>query len=133
MSHQFAPELGQALMTNTPWQEYDALWMDTGLFIIADAIQAERGDSYTLAGNSGGDEYSNDVFTMRSYCWCWCDGDGPHSPDGCPPNFEHRPTGLRVSWYKHAGRGTSANQDLTRAEWVRVVAGCLNSILGEAL
>ena len=63
---------------------------------------AERGAG-ALGGVYGyGCDYENDVFLMHRYCWCdepdckWCDGTNP--------NFWHKPTGIRVRWYKYIGR-----------------------------
>ena len=64
---------------------------------------------------------------MRSYCWC--DGDIEGHGDGCPPNFEHRPSGLVVSWYKHVGRGSSQNRVVSVREWVDALGGCIREVL----
>ena len=44
-----------------------------------------------------GENYSNSVFTVRAYYW------GDNDNISMLPNFEYK--GLKVFWYKHAGRG----------------------------
>lgn len=58
-----------------------------------------------LGGEGGyGVEYENDVFMMHPFCWCesddcrWCGEENA-------PNFEYKPTGGKVWWYKWIGRG----------------------------
>jgi hypothetical protein len=51
-----------------------------------------------------GVNFENETFSIHRYCWCeeencpWC---GPLEA----PNFWHKPTGLKVWWYKYIGRG----------------------------
>lgn len=42
------------------------------------------------------------------------------------PNFHHKPTGLKVSWYKYIGRGMSANQEKPE-NWHKLIAECIES------
>ena len=131
-------ELGQILMSNTPSQTYDADWATDGLNMIAEVIAELRGEEHGVYGwnslltsNSGNDEFINDIFEMRSFCWCdsgWQDYEGPH-PDGCPPNFIYKPTGLVITWYKHASRGITANKKYPGARtWFEVINDCIRSI-----
>lgn len=104
------------------------LWMNAGLEIIADAIRIKRGDGddwSSLTSNSGADPYESAVFAMRSYCWC--DEEGEHA-DGCPPNFEHKASGLIVNWYKHSRRGRSQNKMVNQRDWMKIVRECLDDI-----
>ena len=86
-----------------------------------------------ITSNVGG-EYDGEKFSLRAYCWCEGDGmrtlDGGyiHHADGCPPNFEHHRSGLRVEWYKHAGRGAYMNKRLTPDELLGVALDCLSEI-----
>ena len=80
--------------------------------------------------------FSNDTFAFREYCWCEGDYHGlledPNFLDdptpACPPNFEHFPSGLKVSWYKHMRRGVLANQALTFDQMEAVLRDCLESL-----
>lgn len=129
-------ELGQMLLSNNDWHRYDAYWATDGLHMIAQVIAELRGKNpndgwTTLTSNSGEEEFVNDVFEMRSYCWCdsgWEDYEGPH-PDGCPPNFIYKPTGMIVTWYKHAGRGATSNKKYPGARtWFEIVKHCIGSV-----
>lgn len=132
-------ELGQMLLSNTPTQEYDAEWAIAGLDMIAEVIAEFRGNNYDkygwsnlLTSNAGQPEYVNDVFEMRTYCWCSSNWDeDPSHPhyNGCPPNFVYKKNGLTITWYKHSGRGITANMEMPGARnWFKAVAACIESI-----
>jgi hypothetical protein len=129
-------ELGQLLTNNKQWEEFDADWATDGLHLISQVIVESRGQDpiggwTTHTSNSGAEEFVNDVFEMRSYCWCdsnWDDYEGPH-PDGCPPNFLYKKNGLTIAWYKHAGRGITANMEYPGAKnWAKAIIKCIESI-----
>lgn len=125
-------ELSQALITNTEWHSYDADWASNGLHLIAQVITELRGNDpnggwNTLTSNSGEQEFINNIFEMRSYCWC--DGGYEGHENGCPPNFLYRPSGLVITWYKHAARGITANKNYPGARnWFEIIKTCINSI-----
>lgn len=129
-------ELGQMLLSNNDWHQYDADWAVEGLNMIAQVIAELRGEDPNgfrtlLTTNSGGEEFVNDVFEMRSYCWCdsgWEDYEGSHA-GGCPPNFLYKPTGLVITWYKHAGRGNTSNKKYPGARtWFEIIKHCIGSV-----
>ena len=138
-------ELGQMLTSNNNWHQHDADWATEGLHMIAQVIAEFRGADpngfrTTLTTNSGEEEFANDVFEMRSYCWCGAgdvfgyeeeeeeESKHPHAK-GCPPNFFYKPTGLTITWYKYAGRGTTANQEYLGAkQWFEIIKTCIESI-----
>jgi hypothetical protein len=122
-------ELGQMFFASNTLDKPAPDFTHDGLRLIAQAVKVKAGDvdanfGGLLTDNSGEPEYSNPVFTMR--CYCWCDGD--RHPRGCPPNFEHHPSGLSISWYKYALRGRTINRSVTQAEWIKIVRECLESI-----
>ena len=124
-------ELGQMLLSNTPPQEYEADWATDGLRMIAEVISESRGLDPNgwneLTSNSGQEDFINDVFEMRSYCWC--EGDSKGHEGGCPPNFLYKPNGLTITWYKHAGRGVRANMEYPGAKnWFKAISKCIESI-----
>jgi hypothetical protein len=130
-------ELGQMLLSNTPVQNFEAYWATNGLHLIAQVISELRGEDpnggwTTLTSNSGAEEYINDVFEMR--CYCWCDASWEEDPNhpharGCPPNFIYKPTGLVMSWYKHANRGITSNKKYPGARtWFEIIKHCIGSI-----
>ena len=132
-------ELGQMLLSNTPIQSYESYWATDGLNMIAEVIAELRGKQHgtygwdgLLTSNSGAEDYINDVFEMRSYCWCdatWEeDPDHPHA-HGCPPNFLYKPTGMIITWYKHANRGATSNKQYPGARtWFEIIKHCIGSI-----
>ena len=130
-------ELGQMILSNNDWHQYDADWATDGLVMIAQVIAELRGEDpnggwTTLTSNSGGEDFVNDTFEMRSYCWCdsaWDENeDHPHAK-GCPPNFLYKPTGMIVTWYKHANRGITSNKKYPGARtWFEIVNNCVRSI-----
>lgn len=127
------------LLSNTPIQSYESYWATDGLNMIAEVIAELRGKQHgtygwdgLLTSNSGAEDYTNDVFEMRSYCWCdatWEENpDHPHA-HGCPPNFVYKPTGLVITWYKHANRGATSNKKYPGARtWFEVIKHCIGSI-----
>ena len=130
----YEPELGQALFSNGQIEYHDSPdFVEAGLEVIAQGVAVYRADDIKQTGllisNSGAQEFINDVFEMRSYCWC--DGGLPdHEDGGCPPNFVFTPTDLQINWYKHCGRGRSQNRKITLAEWLGVVGACMRSLHG---
>jgi len=127
------------LLSNTPIQSYESYWATDGLNMIAEVISELRGKQHgtygwdgLLTSNSGAEDYINDVFEMRSYCWCdatWEeDPEHPHA-HGCPPNFLYKPTGMIITWYKHANRGATSNKQYPGARtWFEIIKHCIGSI-----
>lgn len=128
-------EIGQILLTNTETLAFEADWATSGLHTIAEVISEHRGNKKgkygygpLLTSNEGDEEFDNETFTMRTYCWC----DGAHQghEDGCPPNFVYKPSGINITWYKHCGRGITANVDWMPAlAWHRIINECIESIV----
>lgn len=118
-------ELGQALFSNAYTHSHTADWATSGIGFLAETIAKTRGEDYFLDANYGADPYENDTFVMRSYCWC--DGGIPDHADFCPPNFVYKPTGLTISWYKHAGRGITADRSQPD-NWSEIILDCLQSV-----
>lgn len=127
-------ELGQILFTNAETFNHEAWWATDGLNTLAKVIAEQRGlikDNHEyvplLTSSDGEEEYENDKFSLRSYCWC--DGDLPGHENSCPPNFVYKPSGVEITWYKHAGRGITANVEyLSPLTWHRVINDCIESI-----
>jgi hypothetical protein len=54
-----------------------------------------------------------------------------HTPDCLmkKPNFVYKPTGVEISWYKHAGRGITCNKEEPSAvRWFEVIRDCVDSL-----
>jgi len=101
-------------------------FVNLGLVEIADAIQSLRSDAMSLLDNAGEQEYVNAVFAMRTHCWCG--GLRFGHEERCPPNFQHFPTGLSLTWYKHAGRSSALNKGIDKKEWRRIAEECVLSV-----
>lgn len=106
--------------------EIDAYWATEGLFVIADAIMAKRGDTHSLVSSEGADDFISPVFTMRSYS----ESDAPMGVDvEDPPNFEFPAAGFVISWYKYAGRSQKANRPKPPGMmWELAVADCIRAV-----
>lgn len=126
----FTPELGQMAFSNTQWQRVETQQhVEEGLCLLASLIMEVRGDAAygSLISNTGADPWEGRGFSLRSYCWC--EGGVEGHEDGCPPNFEHRESGLVVCWYKHVGRSSSQNRAVSVREWVGIVGSCVSEVL----
>lgn len=120
-------ELGQLLFQGSEVYEKEAYWASDGLAVLGSAIEdCYRPNFEGMGSNYGGETFENDVFIMRNYCWC--DGEYPEHENGCPPNFIHKQTNIKISWYKHCGRGITANIELNGYEWALIIKDCIESL-----
>lgn len=128
-------EIGQIILTNSDTFSHEAYWATEGLVTLANVIAEQRGlikDNHeyvpTITSGYDNEEFVNDTFELRAYCWCYGDEKG-HEPF-CPPNFVYKPSGIEINWYKHAGRGITANVEyLSPLTWHRVINDCIESIV----
>jgi hypothetical protein len=119
----YQPELGQMLLSNNVFLAEEAYWATEGLVILKNVI-----DESKILDWENVSDYEGKKFAYRPYCWC-DGGYKEHEEDGCPPNFEHYESGLVITWYKHCGRGVSANQpELKAMEWFDILADCVQEI-----
>lgn len=95
--------------------------------------------AYGLGGEFGyGENFDNEVFTMRRQYWgdCTCGAmdTGPDEPERdcdptCPmqlPNFRHKASGFEVRWYKWIGR---SNETANEPDDIgRVITECIASL-----
>ena len=87
-----------------------------------------------LGGQFGyGIDFENEVFFMAHCCQGLCkeDEDGNPTCQACKRecNFEHKPSGLKICWYKWIGRSqeykpNKPNQD----EWNIIFKECIESL-----
>lgn len=124
----FQPELGQRAFSTTEYYEHEAPELLVAvLHAIGDEMERvmwniTQEEYHSPLGNYGTEPFVTSAFTMRSYCWC----DGGIHPNDCPPNFEWRD--LKVSWYKHASRGTSCNRPVTPDDCAEILTDCLLAV-----
>lgn len=62
----------------------------------------------------------NNTFIIRQYDW--------EEPNAPAPNFEHKPTGFKLWWYKYAFRSTTMNGEVTKEELLEIFQDCINSL-----
>lgn len=76
--------------------------------------------AYIMAEPYNGElPFENDVFQIKPYSW------------GIEPNdwhFYHKPSGLKVYWYKYPLRGAASNMNITPEQFRAVLYDCMNSI-----
>jgi hypothetical protein len=118
----FEPELGQAIFSNTQWQEIEMEPnVERMLLLLGDELKAQGLVVENPCFNVG-EQYENTTFAVRSYCWC----DGDRHPEGCPANFQWRD--FRAAWYKHVSRGNSQNRSSSNSEVLEMLNECVASI-----
>jgi hypothetical protein len=123
---EYEPEIVQ-LITGTHLQHAVPDYVEHGVEALTHLVGVYTGRDFehVPGGNYGADhDFENEVFALRGYCWC--DGDNPDHADGCPPNFECGAFQLR--WYKHLGRGMSANGVPTQEQWRDIMRRCIASL-----
>ena len=88
---------------------------------LAKKFDLDGGDG--LGGENGyGVEFENDTFMMHPFCWCeeeackWCGEENA-------PNFEYKPTGGKIWWYKWIGRSEKVEGEFD-SDWL---AKCIES------
>lgn len=99
-------------------------------------VNNKLGESYDgfLGGEGGyGTDFENDVFFMNHCCQGFCEEDEEGNPT-CPAckrgcNFEHKPSGLKICWYKWIGRGMEYKPNKPdKKDWEIIFNECLKSI-----
>ena len=101
--------------------EHEAIWATEGLFVIADAIKAKRGDDDLIVNDKGMPEFVCPIFTMRSYSEAGYDAE--------EPNFVFHPAGFQIVWYKYVGRGQVGNRPKPPGMmWESAVADCIKAV-----
>lgn len=121
-------ELGQLCFSNAIPCEYnmsagveDMIAAIGEILVEEKIVEANPCDNIGCVGN-----FENNVFVIRGYCWC--DGDLVGHENGCPPNFEFKPTKFCADWYKYLGRGSSQSAKLKRKDVEEMRKMCLDSL-----
>jgi len=87
-----------------------------------DCYGVYEGEDDAHCNHRGG--YENEVFITRPYWW----GDDD-SPKADLPNFEYKPTGFKMNWYKYALRDAYMNQELSFDEIKEILVKCKESMI----
>lgn len=64
--------------------------------------------------------FENDTFQIRSYCW-----NEEYDNDY---HFYHKPSGLKIYWYKYPLRSSMSNMMITHEQFLTVLRDCFNSM-----
>lgn len=67
-----------------------------------------------------GDDFENDTFQIRSYCW-----NEEYDNDY---HFYHKPSGLKIYWYKYPLRSPMSNMEITHEQFLSILRDCFNSM-----
>jgi len=92
-----------------------------------------------LGGQFGyGTDFENDVFFMAHCCQGFCKEDEEGNPtcQSCKRecNFEHKPSGLKICWYKWIGRSMEYKPNKPNQEdWNIIFKECIESLDGITL
>lgn len=70
-------------------------------------------------GQNPDNEFENDIFTVKAYDWS-DEGDNDW-------HFWHKPSGLKLMWYKYPLRGVMSNMSVTHEQFIEVLKDCWNS------
>ena len=65
-------------------------------------------------------QFDNDVFAVKAYNWEFDEENDWH--------FWHKPSGLKVQWYKYPLRSPYANMEITNEEFYAVLQDSMNSV-----
>lgn len=68
------------------------------------------------------DDFENDTFAIRPYYW------GGDDDAATLPNFEYKPTGFTISWYKYPMRDSYASHDISNEEFFVILEDCAESL-----
>ena len=117
----FRPEIGQALF-GQPHQAHEVPEiMEAALAFIRHRLDTVMWNihqkEYVSPFSNTGNSFKNDVFEAVAYSW---------GEEEQPYNFAWKD--LRISWYKHAGRGMSSNIPVTPQIASDCLVDCLRSL-----
>ena len=114
-------ELGNIIFGNsrglyhvTPREEYQN--------VFCEFLHANGFDMYGYKAGHKSREYDNGTFVIRPYYW------GEDEEIAALPNFEFKPTGLQIKWYKYPMRDAYSNMDISVEEMKYILAGCAASL-----
>lgn len=69
--------------------------------------------------------FENDTFMIRHYDYSADDEEGVNEY-----HFYHKPSGLKIYWYKYPFRSSVSNMEITYEQFREVLIDCRNSIVG---
>ena len=87
--------------------------------------EAEEKEKYhsQFYGSTDVYDFSNDFFTMRSYCWDYEDEE-----EASKPNFEVPSENFSLTWYKYPFRSSYSSEKLNHKRWNDLIQKCIKSL-----
>ena len=67
-----------------------------------------------------GNDFENNTFKIKSYDW--------NDDDNNDYHFWHKPSGLKIYWYKYPLRSPMSNMEITHEQFLSVLRDCFNSL-----
>lgn len=120
---EYVPEIGQAVF-GQPFKQYPVsnIW-EAALACLRDRLDIamwniNQKEYETPFGNTGSVFSDLPEFQVHAYSW----------DESIEQPFNFRWREVEISWYKHAGRGLSANQRLTPEQASHMLDECLEAI-----
>lgn len=72
-------------------------------------------------------QFENDVFVLMPYYW------GEEIKVQELPNFIHKESGYKLSWYKYPLRDSYANKDISLEDFDKILQDCLQSLSNKVI
>lgn len=73
--------------------------------------------------------FENDTFTIREYDYGADEGEDVDKEY----HFYHKPSGLKIQWYKYPFRSSASNMEITYDQFRAVLVDCRNSLEGRVV
>jgi hypothetical protein len=119
----YTPELGQAFFGQKwhGWECPDYIcafldYLDSELSRIRWNIDQKE---YSSPFGNNGNKFKNHTFEVQAYSW----------DEDSNQGYNFKWNDIKISWYKHAGRGMTINKKMTPARAVEMFNDCLRSLL----
>lgn len=115
----FGHSRGNFPVPREPYQKMFNEFLTRNGFDMYGYIESRELEKYSI---EDGRCFGNDVFIIRPYYW----GDDDSIFD--LPNFEYKPTGFKLSWYKYPMRDSHSNMKINEQLMREMLAECENSL-----
>lgn len=68
----------------------------------------------------GREDFENNTFKIKPYSW--------NEENDNDYHFYHKPSGLKIYWYKYPLRSPMSNMEITHEQFLTVLRDCFNSL-----
>jgi len=116
---EYEPELGQ-MLNGQPYHRYEC---PEYIVALLQYLEYEMENTYDEIDTGSpfrntGNTFNNDIFQVEAYSW----------NEDIPQLWNFKYENIEISWYKHLGRGTTINREVTPEEAINMFDKCLESI-----